>query len=86
MAGGEESSSSDYGALNVTRFLPTQSRSREELILQTYGEGNGPLEVGDDGTARSIFNDDGGDVQRWLRRRWCRWGVHLQVLNQHGRP
>jgi hypothetical protein len=63
MAGGEESSSSGYGALNVTRFLPTQSRSREELILQTYGEGNGPLEVGDDGTTRSIFNDDGGDVQ-----------------------
>jgi hypothetical protein len=51
MASGRESSNSGYGALNVSMFLPTRSRSREELVLQTYGEGNGPLEAGNDGTA-----------------------------------
>jgi hypothetical protein len=63
MADGGESSSSGYGALNMTRFLPTQSTCREELILQNYGEGNYPLDAGDDGTARPIFNHGMGGIQ-----------------------
>jgi hypothetical protein len=51
MADGGESSSSVYGALNTTRFLPTQSRCREKLVLETYGEGNGRLDAGNDGAA-----------------------------------
>jgi hypothetical protein len=51
MAGGRDSSNSSYGALNTTRFLPARFRRREELVLQTYDEGNDPLEVGDDGAA-----------------------------------
>jgi hypothetical protein len=62
MACGGESSSSGYGALNATQFLPTRSRSREELVLQTYGEGNGSLEVGDNGVSWPVFNDGGGGV------------------------
>jgi hypothetical protein len=64
MNGNGECSSLGYGALNATRFLPTQSRGREELILQTYGEGNDPLEAGDDGAARPVFNDGGGGIQQ----------------------
>jgi hypothetical protein len=46
------------------RFLPTCSESREELILQTYGDGNDSLEVGDDGAARPVFNDGLGGIRR----------------------
>jgi hypothetical protein len=42
------------------RLHPTRSRSREELVLQTYGDENDSLEVGDDGAARLVFNDGGG--------------------------
>jgi hypothetical protein len=31
--------------------------------LQTYSGGNGPLEAGDDGATRPVFNNDGGSVQ-----------------------
>jgi hypothetical protein len=63
MADGGESSSSGYGALNATRYLPTRSRGWEELVLQTYGEGSDPLQAGDDGTARLVFNDGRGSLQ-----------------------
>jgi hypothetical protein len=62
--GGRESSSSGYRALNVTRFLPTRSRSREDLVLQTYSEENSPLEAGDNGATRLVSNDGGGGVQQ----------------------
>jgi hypothetical protein len=65
MDSGGGSSSSAYGAINAIGFLPTWSRTREELVLQTYGEGNDPLEAGDDGMAQLVSNDSGGGVQ------WC---------------
>jgi hypothetical protein len=55
-----KTSSSWHRARKATSLLPTRSRSREELILQTYGGGNDPLEAGDDGTARPVFTDGGG--------------------------
>jgi hypothetical protein len=58
------SSSLGYGVVNVTRFLPKWSWSREELVLQTYGEGNRRWKAGDDGVTRPIFNGGGGSVQR----------------------
>jgi hypothetical protein len=60
-----KSSSLRHRARKATRFLPTRSRSREELILQTYGGGNDPLEVGDDGVAWSVFNNGGGGIRQW---------------------
>jgi hypothetical protein len=59
-----KSSSSWYRARKAMRFLPTWSRSREELILQTYGDGNKSLEVGDDGATHPVFNDGSGSVRR----------------------
>jgi hypothetical protein len=49
----------------MTGFLPKRSRSQEELVLQTYGEGNRWWMVGDNGVTQPIFNGGGGGVQ------WC---------------
>jgi hypothetical protein len=66
------SPSLSYGARNVMRFDPTQSRRQGEPVLQTYSEGNGRGRVGD------------GEVSLW--RRWGKppavlwlWRAALQL-------
>jgi hypothetical protein len=41
------------------RFLPTRSTRQEELVLHTYGEGNGRGRAGDDSAVQTTLG--GGD-------------------------
>jgi hypothetical protein len=50
-------SNSTYGAPNMTRFPPTQSRQQGIFVLLIYGSGNSPLVASDDGAVRVILND-----------------------------
>jgi hypothetical protein len=63
-----KSSSSRHWAWKATRFLPTRPRNWEELISQTYGGENDPLDAGDDSAVQPAFNDGGGwcPVVLWL--------------------
>jgi hypothetical protein len=58
------SSSSHYGTRNSDPILPTRSRLREELVLQTYRSGNEPLEASDREAARELYNGGGGIFRR----------------------
>jgi hypothetical protein len=51
-----------YGAPNVTRFSPMQSRRQGVSVLLTYGGGNGPRVAGGGNTLRSMVGDGEGGL------------------------
>jgi hypothetical protein len=59
-----EGPSSSYAAPFAIRFLPTRSTRQEELILHTYGEGNGRGRAGDGG-AIWMTHVDSDWLLRW---------------------
>jgi hypothetical protein len=58
------SSNSSYRAWKLIRFLPTCFRRREELVLHTYGKGNGRGEAGDGKAARAFCNSGKSSFQQ----------------------